>query len=201
MMPSENLVTQLGSVALIYYILPSVLLIGVDFSCPPYFTDGENLVSCKINRTAIIQAECEAVQKYVTFERTGIAICRTPSLNSSNCSPVMKPVTNSCWCNGTDGEIFDYKFAYLASPSRDAGVQLECKVCFDPGKDLIRKSSESCKNISFANTASDVHTITPIIVGACVGTLLLVLVSVIVIFLFRKYHHNRLCGYANPQET
>lgn len=37
-----------------------------------------------------------------------------------------------------------------------------------------------------ANTASDVHSIAPIIVGACVGTLLLVLVSVIAIFLFRE---------------
>lgn len=61
----------------------------------------------------------------------------------------MKPVTNSCWCNGTDGEIFDYKFAYLASQSRDVGAQLECKVCLDPDKDLIQESSESCKNISF----------------------------------------------------
>lgn len=126
----------------------------VDFSCPLNFRDREeNIVSCKINKTAVSNAQCVQVQPYVTFERTvgdnSFLLCSTPSLNPLNCSHVLKPVSNTCWCNATDGEIYDYKFAYPGNRSRDQGTLLECKICLSLEILQGNEISPSCRNMSF----------------------------------------------------
>lgn len=128
-------------------------LLGVDVTCPSEFRDGEsgNIVSCKINRTAV--RSCSRVQPHVTFQQTidshQSLKCFTPSFDSSNCTQVLKPAKNYCWCHDISGEVFEYKFAYFANKSRDLGSKLECKICHEPTNGLDIRISESCKNMKF----------------------------------------------------
>lgn len=125
----------------------------MDFSCPSDFKEEENLVSCKINKTAVSNGDCRYVQSYVTFELTSgfhsVPMCYTPIFNSSNCHPVLEPVKNTCWCNGTTNEIFDYNFLFTANQSRDQGAMLECKIFVLPSECFQTKADDSCKNLSF----------------------------------------------------
>lgn len=127
--------------------------LGIKFTCPEEFKEGINVISCQINVTAINNADCLSLQEYVSFDRTvnppGAMQCLTPSFNSSACVPVYNPVANDCWCNKSDGEIFDYVFVYSASHNRDLGAQLECKLCTSPSNPLDVKTSGSCKNLTF----------------------------------------------------
>lgn len=120
--------------------------------CPEKFKDGENIIVCLINSTAVKEADCSSSQPFVTFEKTQnsstLTKCYTPSFNSSTCSPTHEEDTN-CWCNKSDGDIFNYTFVYNASRSQDVGAQLWCKVCPSPNHHLDEEISESCKNLQF----------------------------------------------------
>lgn len=129
-------------------------LIGVEFICPT-FRDGQNIVSCKINKTAVEAADCESVQEHMTLEKTTpsrrnpLPIGSTESFNTSNCKPVQGPVADGCWCNESNRDIFDYKCALMANRSKDVNAELKCKICISPKSALEVKVHENCKPMRF----------------------------------------------------
>lgn len=125
----------------------------MEFTCPETFIDGVNIVTCKINMTAIKEADCSSLQSFVTFDRTVHSLtltkCYTPSFNSSTCSHIQEADANRCWCDKLDGEIFYYMFAYKANHTQDVETHLECKVCEAPNNHLNEEISDHCKNLTF----------------------------------------------------
>lgn len=128
-------------------------LIGVEFTCP-IFKDGHNIVSCKINKTAVEAADCLSLQSYVTLEKTTssrgnlLVIGLTERFNLANCKPVQEPVANSCWCNESNGEIFDYKCDFVANRSKDIDTMLQCKICIKP-KNPLEEKIHNCNRLRF----------------------------------------------------
>lgn len=127
--------------------------LGVEFTCP-IFKDGQNIVACKINRTAVEAADCESVQDYVTLEKTPLfkntlMISSTESFNLSNCRPAQEPVPDGCWCEESNREVFDYKCAFKANRSKDIDAKLECKICILPKNPLEENINDNCKRMHF----------------------------------------------------
>lgn len=133
----------------------AVFPFGIKFECPDYFHDGENIITCKINRTAIEEAACYSLYQAVTFDRTikfqpTVAACLSDNYDpGAKCSPLSKHVPGKCWCNDSIGEIFTYKFSYIANRTLDAGGKLECKLCILPRNYLEVFVSEGCMNMKF----------------------------------------------------
>lgn len=126
---------------------------AVDLQCPERFQNGENIVTCTINSTAVREAECLSVSESVTFDRTidlqTTAVCMYTYDPNQKCMPSTQNSPGSCWCNSSNNDIFTYTFSYLADSKRDQGGQLECKICIFPEKNFNLNVSKSCRSMNF----------------------------------------------------
>lgn len=128
-------------------------LFGIKLTCPDKFINGINMISCTINRTAIKEAKCWS-NLSVTFDQRRNSSERkhlghTPSFNVSSCGQLRKIDAGDCWCNKSDGEIFEYICAFNASDIEDKGTQLECNVCELTETPPNVQTSKGCTNLSF----------------------------------------------------
>lgn len=113
-----------------FFVYFSVLSIGTEYSCPK-FQIGVNLVTCKINKTAVDDATCDSLQNYVTFEKGETLLCTAPRPSTSGCNTSHSTSSNPCWCVDSGQNIFTYTISYVATSS-DVGAILECKYCITP---------------------------------------------------------------------
>lgn len=128
--------------------------VGLELQCPLLFQNGENIVTCKINKTAVTQARCLSMYKSVTFEwvlnsKKRVACSSSAYDPEAKCMSGNQHSPGSCWCEESSGEIFTYKFSYLANSTYDRGKQLECNLCVLPLKPLDISTAKGCTNISF----------------------------------------------------
>lgn len=107
-----------------------MLSIETEYSCPK-FQIGVNLVTCKINKTAVDDAACDSLQKNVTFDKGETVLCFAPRPSTSGCSTSHNTSSNPCWCVDSGQNIFTYTILYVATSS-DVGAILECKYCITP---------------------------------------------------------------------
>lgn len=126
---------------------------AVDLQCPERFQNGENIVNCTINSTAVREAECLSVSESVTFDRTiGLqttAVCTSTYDPNQQCNSPNQNSPGSCWCSSSNNGIFTYTFSYLADSKLDQEGQLECKICVLPEKNFILNVNKSCRSMSF----------------------------------------------------
>lgn len=124
--------------------------------CPQLFHDGDNVIVCIINKTAIEEANCKLKYNDVTFEwidNTGeIVGCRIVYNTTEKCTVDDRHKPGSCWCAESSGEIFTYMFSFLANSTRDKGRQLTCSLCGIPQNYLHISISDGCKNMTFGES-------------------------------------------------
>ncbi|XP_025101603.1 uncharacterized protein LOC112568509 [Pomacea canaliculata] len=186
------------SIVIFISCFPAADAFGVELECPDFFRNGENTVTCRINKTAIREAHCFSMYKSVTFDwtlndRTTVA-CLSPDYDpDAQCTTQNDP--GSCRCQESNGEILTYKFFFLANRTLDEGGQLECKLCILPENPLPINISRGCRNISFADDSDtprgDQSNIAAVI-AAVVSVAIIVLVIVIIFVITRKKHHCQL---------
>ncbi|XP_025102793.1 uncharacterized protein LOC112569266 isoform X2 [Pomacea canaliculata] len=127
--------------------------LGIDFQCPHRFKNGENIVTCRVNRTAVSEAKCLSLSSSVRFERT-VYLQTTPLciINYDPSQPCMSEAQHSpgsCWCSNIEGDIITYSFSYLGNSTRDQRGHLECKTCILPEKPLHTRVNDSCRIMRF----------------------------------------------------
>lgn len=126
-------------------------LYGVEYICPA-FKEGVNTVVCKINKTAATDSsKCIIQQKNITFDWTlshGITRCIAPTPSSFACKTQNDPLPNTCWCDGSDQDIFTYKFTYVVNQSRDLGALIDCKYCVPRMENTNMEAIDGCKIIN-----------------------------------------------------
>ncbi|XP_025101799.1 uncharacterized protein LOC112568623 isoform X5 [Pomacea canaliculata] len=122
--------------------------IGEELNCPDVFTDGINILTCRINKTVIDNGGCLSMQKSVTFDLTKDSTISTACLaayNSlDNCTG--KQNEEQCWCDHKDGNILVYKFSFHFNRTIHKGGQMECKLCIPSSNHLATTATGSCKN-------------------------------------------------------
>lgn len=125
--------------------------LGVSFQCPATFENGENILKCTINTSAIREADCSEITPSVSFARTihsqTTILCQHPYDPDKPCIPVVQHNPGDCWCSKSEGGIFTYMFSYLFDSIQDPGGRLECNLCILPEKPLGLYADESCSNI------------------------------------------------------
>lgn len=137
----------------VIFVVIAAKAVGVDFQCPLLFNEGENILTCRINTTAIKEAHCSSMYTDVTFEwiaNSGKGVgCKSVYNPQHKCTSGEQHRPGSCWCEESSGEIITYKFSYQANSTSDRGRQFECNLCVLPQKPLDIRSNEGCANISF----------------------------------------------------
>lgn len=129
------------------------MAIGIDIYCPKSYVDGKKLFVCKINRTAIQNANCLSVEKFVKFNfnfkfsfRSAL-LCQIEYDSPDICSS--KSDLDMCWCE-VSGDIFTYKLLLpnttLDGSDDNNNGEMECEVCIYPMSKLNRTSSSGCTN-------------------------------------------------------
>lgn len=125
----------------------------MEFMCPEEFRDGVNTVSCKVNVTAVKDADCSSLQPFVTFHLTVNSFrtlkCKIRHFDFTTCFQDKELNASDCWCNESDGEIFDYTFSYKANHTQDVGAKMECGLCTLPKKYLDLQINHNCNSLRF----------------------------------------------------
>ncbi|XP_025101800.1 uncharacterized protein LOC112568624 [Pomacea canaliculata] len=144
-------------VLLILASIPLTWEIGEELKCPDVFTDGINIITCTINKTAIDNAGCLSMQKSVTFDLTVDNTTNTPCLaayNPDNCTG--KQNEEQCWCDHKNGNIFVYKFSFHFNRTIHKGGQMECKLCISSNHSDTTATG-SCKNLKAKDLGSAIE--------------------------------------------
>ncbi|XP_025102481.1 uncharacterized protein LOC112569049 isoform X2 [Pomacea canaliculata] len=157
--------------------------LGMELQCPALFQDGENIITCKINKTA----ECLSLNGTVTFELSlnseKRVACHSPYDPGVQCIPRQQHSPGSCWCEESSGDIVTYKFSYMASTTHDRGRQLECSFRVCPQKPPDVNISEGCTNIRFNSLKESLPRSVILRIGETTEVVLTAVIIVIVVTL------------------
>ncbi|XP_025102570.1 uncharacterized protein LOC112569104 isoform X1 [Pomacea canaliculata] len=134
---------------LVSSLMPLTWGLGVDLNCPMTFRSGINNITCKINKTAIENADCNFKQNSVTFDLTVNSVPRTVCYVAYDTPEICTGDQHQkgCFCTKQVGDIFEYGFIFQYNSSEHKHGSLECKLCVSP-KTLNVTTTDSCKNFT-----------------------------------------------------
>ncbi|XP_025102479.1 uncharacterized protein LOC112569048 isoform X2 [Pomacea canaliculata] len=160
----------------------------VELQCPALYQDGENIITCNINKTAMAEAQCLSLNGTVTFELSlnseKRVACHLPFDPGMQCIPRHQHSPGSCWCEESSGDIITYKFSYMASTTHDRGRQLECSLRVCSQKSLNISVTDGCTNIKFAGGQNSIFSFTIEDFGTVVALVIIAVMITLSIIMF-----------------